>query len=66
MGNMKNEFHIEHGRFNKFWDKSTDWFIRSWKYEPMTEEWMIARLKWKMYKRESIKHLKKALEYLNG
>jgi transcription initiation factor IIE alpha subunit len=53
-------FYINFARYKKYTEKSTDWFIRSWKFKYNSLEWQICRLKSELYERKADKCLKTA------
>lgn len=43
----------------KYNDKALDWYFRSLKFKRNSDEWMICRLKFKIYKRKAVGFAKK-------
>jgi len=63
---MKSETVILLGKYQKLSDQGIDWFIKSFKYQPESEEWQICRLKEKIYCREALKTLEKFEKEIDG
>jgi hypothetical protein len=65
MKGLRSEVFIYHDKFQDLSDKAIDFFIKSIKYLPESEEWQICRLKERIYNREAIKYLIKLQEAIS-
>ena len=63
---MSNNFYINHAKFQDLSNKALDWFIRSWKYKIGSDERKICCLKQRIYNREAVEYLNKAVKELEN
>lgn len=61
---IPSEFYIYNDKSSKLFDKSLQWFINSWKFKEGSLEKKICLLKEAIYRRESLKYLKKTKRIL--
>ena len=59
---MKDSFYINHNKFQNYSDKAIDWYLKSRKFKRNSDEWQICILKKRIYNKEAIKYLKKAVK----
>ena len=61
---MRSEFWIHLDKEQDYDNKSFQWYVKSLKFKYGSDEWMICRLKMRIYDRQSLKHLMLATKYL--
>ena len=59
-------FHLYHAKFQDLSDKALTFFIKSIKYKPESDHWIILRAKERIFNKEALRYLKKAVKELHG
>lgn len=62
---IRSEFWIHCAKEIELSNLALDWFIKSLKFKYKSDEWMICRLKEKIYMKQAMKHSEAALKYLH-
>ena len=63
---MRSNFYIYCAKFLDLSNRAVDYFIKSWKYKPDSDEWVICRAKERIFNKEALKYLKKTRKELGG
>ena len=61
---MNPDFYLQHDMFQGLYDKAQDWFIKSFKYQINSPEWILCRAKQIILKREALVHLRNAQKWI--
>jgi len=62
---IPSNFYINHNKFQEYSDKAIDWFLRSCEFKHGSDEWLICRLKRKIFMKKALQQLQLARKCLD-